>query len=82
MKAATAKVINSGDFQAIRLPKDFRVKSSTVKLSKTATGFIVYEVGPSARRLKLKAFKALAGSCVDFPKTEANTSRNVRRNWE
>ena len=80
MKAVTAKVFDSGSFQTIRLPKDIRVKSSTVKLSKTAAGFIVYEVKPSARRLK--AFKALAGSCVDFPKIAANASRNVRRDWE
>jgi virulence-associated protein VagC len=58
MKAATAKVFNSGDFETIRLLKDFRVKSSTVKLSKSAAGFIVSDVKPSARRLK--AFKALA----------------------
>ena len=80
MKAVTAKVFDSGSFQTIRLPKDFRVKSSTVKLSKTAAGLIVSEVKPSARRLK--AFKALAGSCADFPKIAANTSRNVRRDWE
>jgi len=80
MKAVTAKVFDSGGFQAIRLPKEFWVKSSTVKLSKTAAGFIVYEMKPSARRLK--AFKALAGSCVDFPKIAANASRNVLRDWE
>jgi len=44
MKAVTAKVFDSGNFQTIRLPKDIRVKSSTVKLSKTAAGFIVSEV--------------------------------------
>ena len=57
MRAVTAKVINSGGFQAIRLPKDFRVESSTVRLSKTASGFVVSEVKSSARHLK--AFKAL-----------------------
>ena len=80
MRAATAKVINIGRFQAIRLPKDFWVKSSTVRLSKTASGFVVSEVIPSARHLK--AFKALAGSCPDFPQIAANASRNVRRDWE
>ena len=80
MRAATAKVINIGRFQAIRLPKDFWVKSSTVRLSKTASGFVVSEVIPSARHLK--AFKALAGSCPDFPEVATNDSGNVRRNWE
>ena len=80
MRAATAKVINIGRFQAIRLPKDFWVKSSTVRLSKTASGFVVSEVIPSARHLK--AFKALAGSCPDFPKIGANAAQNVRRDWE
>jgi hypothetical protein len=51
-----------------------------VKLSKTASGFFVSEVKPSARRLK--AFKALAGSCPDFPEIATNDSGNVRRNWE
>jgi virulence-associated protein VagC len=80
MRAVTAKVVDSGGFQAIRLPKDFWVKSNTVKLSKTASGFVVSEVKPSARRLK--AFKALAGSCPDFPEITANASGNVRRDWE
>lgn len=80
MRAVTAKVINIGRFQAIRLPKDFWVKSNIVKLSKTVSGFFVSEVKPSARRLK--AFRALAGSCRDFPEIAANASVNVRRNWE
>jgi virulence-associated protein VagC len=80
MRAVTANVINIGRFRAIRLPKDFWVKSNTVKLSKTASGFFVSEVKPSARRLK--AFKALAGSCPDFPEVATNDSGNVRRNWE
>lgn len=80
MRAVTAKVIKLGRFQAIRLPKVFWVKSSTVKLSKTASGFVVSEVKPSARHLK--AFKAIAGSCPDFPEIAANASGNVRRNWE
>jgi virulence-associated protein VagC len=80
MRAVTAKVINLGRFQAIRLPKDFWVKSSTVRLSKTASGIVGSEMKPSARRLK--AFKALAGSCPDFPEIAADASWNVRRDWE
>jgi hypothetical protein len=41
MRAVTAKVLNFGRFQVTRLPKTFRVKSSSVKLSKTAAGFAV-----------------------------------------
>jgi len=80
MRGVTAKVYDTGLFQVIRLPKDFWVKSSIVKLVKIAVGFIVSELRPSARRLK--AFLAHAGSCPDFPRIAGNASRNIRRNWE
>ncbi len=42
----TAKVFQSGRSQAIRLPKQFRVKSSEVYLKKTAEGFEVIPRDP------------------------------------
>jgi hypothetical protein len=31
---------------------------------------------------RVKAFKALAGSCVDFPEIPANPAPNIQRDWE
>jgi len=75
MTTATAKVFKSGNSQAVRLPKAFRLSSKTVKLVKTTDGFTVSD--PAAH-----AFIALAGSCPDFPEIPANDSPNFRRDWE
>ena len=80
MSVATAKVFQSGNSQALRLPKSFRLKSATVKLVKTADGFSVHDDDAHARRAK--AFAALAGSCPDFPVIESNRAANRRRDWE
>jgi antitoxin VapB len=42
----TAKVFKNGRSQAIRLPKEFRVKSSQVYLKKVEEGFVVMERDP------------------------------------
>jgi antitoxin VapB len=42
----TAKVFRNGRSQAIRLPKDFRVKTSEVHLKKIPEGFLVLERDP------------------------------------
>ena len=80
MSTATAKVFQSGNSQALRLPKSFRLKSKTVKLVKTTDGFSVHD--EAAHDRKVKAFAALAGSCPDFPEIEPNVARNFRRDWE
>jgi len=80
MTTATAKVFKSGNSQALRLPKAFRLSSRTVKLVKTADGFAVKDESASARRTK--AFAALAGSCPKFPEVPANTTANIPRDWE
>jgi antitoxin VapB len=77
MTTATAKVFQSGNSQALRVPKAFRLNSKTVKLVKTADGFAVKDESANARRAK--AFAALAGSCPNFPEVPANTAANVRR---
>ena len=77
---ATAKVFQSGNSQALRLPKSFRLKSTTVKLVKTADGFSVHDDDEHGRRVK--AFAALAGSCPDFPVIAPNRAPNRRRDWE
>jgi virulence-associated protein VagC len=80
MSVATAKVFQSGNSQALRLPKAFRLRSSTVKLVKTPDGFTVHDENAHARRVK--AFAALGGSCPDFPEIDANRAPNLRRDWE
>jgi len=80
MTTATAKVFKSGNSQAVRIPKAFRISSDTVKLVKMPDGFFVRDERAHARRLK--AFAALAGSCPDFPEIPANTAPNIKRIWE
>ncbi|HXC01926.1 MAG TPA: hypothetical protein VNU49_04685 [Opitutaceae bacterium] len=80
MTTATAKVFKSGNSQALRLPKAFRLSSKTVKLVKTQDGFSVKDESAQARRIK--AFAALAGSCRNFPEIAANTAPNIKRDWE
>ena len=80
MTTATAKVFRSGNSQAVRLPKAFRLSADTVTLVKTPDGFVARDEKAQARRLK--AFAALAGSCPGFPLIPANAAPNIRRDWE
>ena len=80
MKSVTAKVFKSGNSQALRLPKAFRLSSATVQLIKTPDGFIARE--KKAHGHRRKAFAALAGSCPDFPVISANSGRNLNCDWE
>jgi antitoxin VapB len=80
MKTATAKVFKSGNSQALRVPKAFRLASKTVTLFKTPDGFSVKDEGAQARRVN--AFAALAGSCPGFPDLPANLAANIKRDWE
>jgi antitoxin VapB len=43
---AIAKVFRTGRSQAIRLPKEFRVDASEVRLKRTAEGFLVITKDP------------------------------------
>ena len=80
MTTAIAKVFKSGNSQAVRLPKAFRLSSKTVKLVKTPGGFSVRD--PSALARRMRAFAALGGSCPDFPAIPSNPTPNIRRDWE
>ncbi len=42
----TAKVFQNGRSQAIRLPKEFRVKGSQVYLKRVPQGFVVFDQDP------------------------------------
>jgi antitoxin VapB len=80
MPTAVAKVFKSGNSQALRLPKAFRLDSTTVTLIKTSDGFSVRD--ERAHKRRVKAFAALAGSCPDFPEISPNTAPNIKRDWE
>lgn len=80
MTTATAKIFKSGNSQALRLPKAFRISSGTVTLVKVPDGFIARDEKAHSRRIK--AFSALAGSCPDFPEIASNTAPNIKRDWE
>ncbi|MFO0893205.1 MAG: hypothetical protein U0790_29210 [Isosphaeraceae bacterium] len=43
---AIARVFRTGRSQAIRLPKEFRVDTETVRLKRTAEGFLVITKDP------------------------------------
>jgi antitoxin VapB len=75
-----AKVFKSGNSQAIRLPRAFRLRSAVVTLEKTPQGLLVRDDGETARQARL--FAKLEGSCPDFPVIPANKNANLRRDWE
>ncbi|MFM9031854.1 MAG: antitoxin [Opitutaceae bacterium] len=80
MAAVTAKAFQSGNSQALLIPKAFRLKSSTVKLIRTADGCSVYD--EQARASRIRAFAALGGSCPDFPEVAGHQASNIKRDWD
>ena len=67
MISATAKVFKSGAFQAIRLPKEMRLKAHTVKLLKSGETILV--IDEAAERRRKTALARLFGSCPGFPES-------------
>lgn len=68
MKTATAKLFQHGGSQALRLPKEFRLPGTVVRLSMTPEGILVQPIEDSRRRARL--FAKLEGSCPEFPEVE------------
>jgi antitoxin VapB len=68
MPTITARVFKSGNSQAIRLPKAWRLSTTTVQIEKTGRGLLVLDPKVEARRVK--ALARLYGSCPDFPVIE------------
>jgi antitoxin VapB len=60
---AIAKVFKSGNSQAIRLPKEFRLKVTQVELVRQGNDIVIRQ--PKARSVEA-AFKALAAMPDDF----------------
>ena len=65
MSIITAKVFKAGNSKALRLPSTLKLTSKSYDVTPTATGFLITDRAAEARRLK--ALKALRGSCPDFP---------------
>jgi antitoxin VapB len=65
MSTIRAKVFKAGNSKALRLPSALKVTARVYEVTPTATGFLVTDPAAEARRLK--ALKALRGSCPDFP---------------
>jgi len=65
MTIMTAKVFKSGNSQAVRLPKDFRLKCRTVQIVKNGSNITL--IDPAAAARCRRAARALWGSCPDFP---------------
>jgi antitoxin VapB len=59
---ATARVFKSGNSQAVRLPKQFRVKSKELEISRRGDEIVLREKKGSM----LRAFEILAGLPEDF----------------
>jgi antitoxin VapB len=59
---ATAKVFKSGNSQALRLPKEFRLKSKEVEIFRRGDEIVVRE----KKGAMLRAFDLLAGLPEDF----------------
>jgi virulence-associated protein VagC len=68
MITITAKVFNSGNSQAIRLPKALRLSAKTVQIEKTGRGLLILD--PKAEAQRVRALSRLYGSCPDFPEIE------------
>jgi len=77
---ALAKVFMSGNSQAIRLPRAFRIASTVVKISRTPEGLLITD--EENLRQRAKNFAGLQGSCLDFPEIEPNEHPNLSRESE
>jgi len=68
MPIVTTKVFKSGNSQAIRLPKAWRLSAGTVQIEKSGRGLVILD--PKAEVKRVKALAKLYGSCPEFPAVE------------
>ena len=76
----TTRVFMNGNSQAVRIPREFRLKCGTVTIEKTDSGLIIRD--PSAIKKKVARFRKLRGSCPDFPEVQVNANADIRRDFE
>lgn len=73
---ATARVFKSGNSQAVRLPKKFRVKSAELEISRRGDEIVLREKGKGLER----AFELLASLPDDmFPKKRKDPAPQRRK---
>jgi antitoxin VapB len=73
---ATARVFKSGNSQAVRLPKKFRVKSKELEISRRGDEIVLREKSKGLRR----AFELLASLPDDmFPKKRKDLPQQRRK---
>ena len=68
MALIIAKVFKSGNSQAIRMPKAWRLATNTDQIEKTGRGLLILD--PKAEVKRVKALAKLYGSCPEFPAVE------------
>lgn len=71
----TAKVFRSGNSQAVRLPKEFRLKSGEVEIFRRGDEVVLREKSGDIRR----AFDLLVGLPDDFNVAERNNDQPQKR---
>lgn len=75
-----AKVFMSGNSQAIRLPRAFRIASPVVRISRTSEGLLITD--EETQRQRAMNFAELQGICPGFPEIDPNDAPNVSRELE
>ncbi len=68
METITAKVFKSGNSQAIRLPKAWRLSTPTVLIERTGRGLLILD--PKAEAKRVRALARLYGTCPELPAAE------------
>lgn len=74
MSNITSKVFMNGNSQAVRIPQEFRLKSSCVEISRNQDGDLVIHPIPEDRGASL--FAALSAFDDDFIETLEENQRN------
>ena len=72
---ATTKVFRSGNSQAVRIPREFRLRSDEVEICRRGDEIVLRERPQNL----VRAFELLAGLSADFFKRGRRQPRLVRR---
>jgi antitoxin VapB len=75
---ATAKLFQHGGSQAVRLPREFRLPGSVVRVSRTDRG-VLLEPMDSDWEAKRNAFVSLAGSCPGLHEVPPHATPDLPR---
>jgi antitoxin VapB len=75
---AIAKLFKHGGSQAVRLPREFRLEGSEVRVSRTDRG-VLLEAMDGDFEAKRKVFISLAGSCPELQEVAPHTALDLPR---